>query len=57
MPPNREDLAVQRILVRHGVSRDLGALLLDDMKRSLDYFKQHPIHSSMTAQEGSGFSH
>jgi glutamate decarboxylase len=57
MPPNREDLVIQRILVRHGVSRDLGSLLLDDMKRSLDYFKQHPIHSSMTSEEGSGFSH
>jgi glutamate decarboxylase len=27
MPPNREDLVVQRVLVRHGVSRDLGDLL------------------------------
>ena len=35
MPPNREDLVVQRILVRHGVSRDLGDLLLEDIRRSL----------------------
>jgi glutamate decarboxylase len=31
MPPNREDLVIQRILVRHGVSRDLGDLLLGDI--------------------------
>ena len=57
MPPNRQDLVIQRILVRHGVSRDLGSLLLDDMQRTLEYFKQHPIQSSITAEEGSGFSH
>lgn len=39
MPAEREDLVVQRILVRHGVSRDLGSLLIDDMKRALDYFE------------------
>ncbi len=35
MPANRQDLVIQRILVRHGVSRDLAGLLLEDMKRSL----------------------
>src|SRR5215510_1309805 len=29
MPADREDLVVQRVLVRHGVSRDLVALLVD----------------------------
>jgi glutamate decarboxylase len=57
MPPNREDLVIQRILVRHGVSRDLGSLLVDDMKRAMDYFQQHPITKSMTADEASSFHH
>ena len=57
MPANREDLVVQRILVRHGVSRDLGALLIDDMKRALEYFKQHPITKPLTEKEAGGFSH
>ena len=33
LPANRQDLLIQRILVRHGVSKDLGALLIEDMKR------------------------
>ncbi len=57
MPPNREDLVIQRILVRHGVSRDLGSLLVDDMKRTLDYFKDHRIEKSLTHQEAAGFHH
>lgn len=57
MPANREDLVVQRILVRHGVSRDLGSLLIDDIKRALEYFKAHPITNPLTEKEAGGFSH
>jgi hypothetical protein len=32
MPPSRFDIAVQRILVRHGFSRGLSELLLEDLK-------------------------
>ena len=57
MPANRQDLVIQRILVRHGVSRDLGALLLEDMKRCLDHFGKHPITSPLTSDEAAGFHH
>ncbi|QDV66593.1 Glutamate decarboxylase beta [Rosistilla carotiformis] len=57
LPANRQDLAIQRILVRHGVSRDLGALLIEDLKRSIDYFKKHPVQSQITSEEASGFHH
>lgn len=57
MPPNRKDLVVQRILVRHGVSRDLGSLLMDDMQRAIQYFQKHPIEKPLTAEEASGFHH
>jgi len=57
MPANREDLVIQRILVRHGVSKDLGSLLLEDMKRALDYFEKHPVSQPLTEKEGSGFNH
>lgn len=57
MPTHREDLVVQRILVRHGVSRDLADLLLTDMKRCIEYFKNHPVTNSLTAREGTGFNH
>jgi hypothetical protein len=45
------------MLVRHGVSRDLASLLLDDMKASLDYFKKHPLQAPLTSDEASGFHH
>jgi hypothetical protein len=31
MPPNREDLVIQRILIRHGFTREMGEELLREM--------------------------
>jgi len=57
LPANCQDVAIQRILVRHGVSRDLGSLLVDDLKQALEHFVQHPVRSAMTSEEASGFHH
>ena len=57
MPAHREDLVIQRILVRHGVSFDLASLLIDDMKRALDIFEKHPVAKPMTESEAAGFNH
>ena len=57
LPANRQDLSIQRVLVRRGVSRDLGSLLVDDMRRAIDHFKQHPVHAPMTSEEATGFHH
>jgi glutamate decarboxylase len=57
MPANRQDLVVQRILVRHGVSRDLVSLLLEDFQRCLAFFEKHPVAKSISAEEGSGYHH
>lgn len=57
LPTDCQDTVVQRILVRHGVSRDLAYLLLEDMKRVLEYFQRHPVHAKLTAEEASGFHH
>jgi glutamate decarboxylase len=57
MPPDREDLVVQRILVRNGVSRDLISLLLEDFKRAIAYFDKHPGSASTSAEEGTGYHH
>ncbi|MCW2257198.1 glutamate decarboxylase [Providencia alcalifaciens] len=57
MPANRQDLVVQRILVRHGVSLDLAALLIEDLKRTLAYFDKHPISKPLSEDEGGGFNH
>jgi glutamate decarboxylase len=57
MPPNCQDIVVQRILVRHGFSRDLASMLLDDLKRSIDHFVNHPVSHPLTEQEAGGFNH
>lgn len=57
LPANCEDVVIQRIIVRHGVTRDLCSLLVDDIKRSLDYFSSHPIQAPLTGEEMSGFHH
>jgi len=57
MPPNREDLVIQRILVRHGVSRDLGEMLLKDIRRCLEYFKRNPVSQPLTEKEAGGYKH
>ena len=51
------DIAVQRILVRQGVDRDLAGILLEDFKVAVEHFDRHPVSVAMTPQEASGFSH
>jgi len=57
LPPEKEDVVVMRILVRHGVSRDLGDLFIDDLERAMDYFKTHKIISKTETQTVGGFKH
>ncbi|GCE24050.1 hypothetical protein KDK_78500 [Dictyobacter kobayashii] len=54
-PKNLEDMAVMRIVVKDGFSRDMADLLLNDMRRHLNYYAAHP---ESTHTSGSpGFSH
>ena len=47
LPADRQETVIQRILIRHGVSRDLAQLLLDDLGRALDHLQANPVpHSS-----------
>jgi glutamate decarboxylase len=39
MPPKREDLVIQRILIRHGFTREMGEELLVEMKRTVEELK------------------
>jgi glutamate decarboxylase len=57
MPPNRQDLAVQRILVRQGFSNELAGLLLDDYAAAVDHFDRHPVTAPLTEQEAGSFNH
>ena len=57
MPPDREELVVQRVLVRNGVTRDLAASLLEDMRRALEHLVAHPATNPLTAEEATGYHH
>jgi len=52
LPANRQDTVVQRILIRHGVSRDMAALLADDIRRAVAHFGQHPAPHSPEHRPG-----
>jgi glutamate decarboxylase len=41
-PENRQDLAVLRVVVRNGMSRDLADLLIADLRRHVDYLEHIP---------------
>ena len=57
MPANRQDLVIQRIIVRHGVSRDLGDLLISDIRHCMDYFKKNPVSHPLTEKEAGAYKH
>ncbi|MFN2123756.1 MAG: glutamate decarboxylase [Candidatus Promineifilaceae bacterium] len=57
LPPHREDLAIQRILVKHGFSRDLASLLLNDYREALEHFGLHPVSKPLTEEEAGGYKH
>jgi glutamate decarboxylase len=57
MPANREDLVIMRILVRHGFTRDLAGLLVDDLKRCIDYFERNPVVNQGNEADSGGFKH
>ncbi|MDR3540270.1 MAG: glutamate decarboxylase [Desulfosporosinus sp.] len=46
LPSNRHNLTVQRILIRHGVSRDMISLLLRDLRKELAHLKNNPTLTS-----------
>ncbi|MCB1466750.1 MAG: glutamate decarboxylase [Rhizobiaceae bacterium] len=57
LPPHREDMAIQRILVKHGFGRDMAMLLLDDMKRAIDHLTEHAPKTSLDASSATVFDH
>lgn len=57
LPANLEEVAIQRILVRHGFSRDMADLLLGDMRRSLKLLEEHPPSVSLGEADVGSFNH
>jgi glutamate decarboxylase len=54
-PENRTDLAVLRIVVKEGFSRDMADMLLGDLHRHLQFFASQPGYKPMPAHPS--FSH
>jgi glutamate decarboxylase len=57
MPEHREDIVVQRVLARLGLSRDLAGMLLDDLKLAVKYLEKHPSAKSSTPHDAGGYHH
>ena len=55
--PHRADLVVQRVIVRHGFSRDMASLLVEDIKRSIAELQKHPMATSRAADESASYNH
>ncbi|GLX17243.1 MULTISPECIES: glutamate decarboxylase [Streptomyces] len=56
LPADRQDTVVQRVLIRHGVTRDQTALLVDDLRRAVEHLTATPQPVPATAPR-SGFHH
>ncbi len=54
-PKNREDLAVLRIVVKEGFSREMADVLVGDLRRHLKFFESQPGYKPIPAH--SSFSH
>jgi glutamate decarboxylase len=57
LPAHQDDVVVQRVLIRHGVSLDLAKSLIEDMKAALAHFEKHPVSKPLSAEEAGGFHH
>ncbi|MEV4676206.1 MULTISPECIES: glutamate decarboxylase [Actinomadura] len=55
-PENRTDLAVLRVVVRHGFGHDLADLFMDDLRRVLPRLESQP-GPQRSAAEAAGFAH
>jgi glutamate decarboxylase len=55
MPANRQDMVVQRVVVRNGFTNDLADMLLRDIRRHLDWFATQP--GLKPTMDGAGFHH
>lgn len=56
LPANAQDLVVQRILVKQGLTIDLANLLIADFKRSIDFLNTH-AQAKCTAEDVKTFDH
>jgi glutamate decarboxylase len=55
MPDNATDIAVLRVVVREGFSRDMAEMLLADIKKAVAHFEANPM--SKPKDSGGHFAH
>ncbi|CAE6761973.1 glutamate decarboxylase [Paraburkholderia nemoris] len=46
LPAGREDTIVQRVLIRRGVTRDMAAMLLEDIRHAVAHLTKNPVAHS-----------
>jgi glutamate decarboxylase len=54
MPPNREDLVIQRILIRHGFTQTMADELLLELERALEHLRNNPERPPRLVGTGAG---
>ncbi len=54
LPANAEEVVVQRILVKQGMSIDMARLLLDDFAREISFFDTHAPHGFVGGEASAG---
>ncbi len=57
LPAHLEDVVVMRIMVRQGFTMDMAALLIADMKRSIDFLSRHTPAQHLDESEAMAFKH
>ena len=57
MLPNISEVVVMRLLIRHGFSRDMADMLLEDFRRAIDFLQKHPSINGATAADSTTFTH
>jgi glutamate decarboxylase len=55
MPEGAEDMAVLRVVVREGFSRDMASMLLDDLRTAVERLEKHP--PAPQTDPAPGFAH
>lgn len=51
MLPNMENVVIMRLVLRHGFSKSMADMFVQDVQRCLEYFEKHPVTSIQTADE------
>lgn len=57
LPGDCKDMVIQRVLIRHGFSRDLAQLMIEDLKHSIDYLQTNRSIVNPASDEQKNFHH